>query len=44
MGIITFADARPGLACEPIPPFLMAMLHDGGLLPHLERRMKEKAT
>jgi 3-isopropylmalate/(R)-2-methylmalate dehydratase small subunit len=43
-GIITFADARPGLSCEPIPPFLMAMLHDGGLLPHLERRMKEKAT
>jgi len=44
MGIITFADSRPGLACEPIPPFLMAMLHDGGLLPHLERRMKEKTT
>ena len=43
-GIITFADSRPGLSCEPIPPFLMAMLHDGGLLPHLERRMKEKTT
>ena len=43
-GIITFADGRPSLACEPIPPFLMAMLHDGGLLPHLERRMKEKTA
>ena len=41
-GSITFADGRPALACEPIPPFLMAMLRDGGLLPHLERRMKER--
>ena len=43
-GIITFADGRAVLDCEPIPPFLMAMLRDGGLLPHLERRMKEKTT
>jgi 3-isopropylmalate/(R)-2-methylmalate dehydratase small subunit len=25
-------------ACEPIPPHLMAMLSDGGLLPHLMKR------
>ena len=25
-------------ACEPIPPHLMAMLNDGGLLPHLMKR------
>ena len=24
--------------CEPIPPHLMAMLNDGGLLPHLMKR------
>jgi 3-isopropylmalate/(R)-2-methylmalate dehydratase small subunit len=28
------------LACEPIPPHLMAMVRDGGLLAHLEKRMK----
>lgn len=27
------------LACEPIPPHLMAMVRDGGLLAHLERRI-----
>lgn len=27
------------LACEPIPPHLMAMVRDGGLLAHLEKRM-----
>ncbi len=28
------------LACEPIPGFLMAMLRDGGLVPHLEKRLQ----
>lgn len=27
-------------ACEPIPPHLMAMLVDGGLLPHLAKRLR----
>ena len=27
------------LACEPIPAFLMSIIRDGGLLPHLERRL-----
>jgi 3-isopropylmalate/(R)-2-methylmalate dehydratase small subunit len=27
------------LACEPIPPHLMQMVRDGGLLPHLEKRL-----
>lgn len=26
-------------ACEPIPPHLMQMVRDGGLVPHLERRI-----
>ncbi len=28
------------LACEPIPGFLMEMLRDGGLVPHLEKKLK----
>lgn len=31
------------LACEPVPPFLMALIRDGGLLPHLEKRLARKA-
>jgi 3-isopropylmalate/(R)-2-methylmalate dehydratase small subunit len=27
------------LSCEPIPSHLMQMLRDGGLVPHLERRL-----
>jgi 3-isopropylmalate/(R)-2-methylmalate dehydratase small subunit len=27
------------LACEPIPPFLMRIVRDGGLLAHLEKRL-----
>jgi len=26
-------------ACEPIPAFLMSMVRDGGLLPHLEKKL-----
>lgn len=25
--------------CEPLPPHLLAMVRDGGLLPHLEKRL-----
>ncbi|HZQ73677.1 MAG TPA: 3-isopropylmalate dehydratase [Burkholderiales bacterium] len=28
------------LACEPIPPHLMQMVRDGGLVPHLEKRLR----
>jgi 3-isopropylmalate/(R)-2-methylmalate dehydratase small subunit len=31
------------LACEPIPAFLMTLIHDGGLLPHLEKKLARKA-
>ncbi|GAB4188230.1 MAG: 3-isopropylmalate dehydratase small subunit [Thalassobaculales bacterium] len=27
------------LACDPIPPHLLAMIADGGLLPHLKKRI-----
>jgi 3-isopropylmalate/(R)-2-methylmalate dehydratase small subunit len=31
------------LACESIPPFLMNIVRDGGLLPHLEKKLARKA-
>ena len=31
------------LDCEPIPAFLMEIIRDGGLLPHLEKRLAQKA-
>jgi 3-isopropylmalate/(R)-2-methylmalate dehydratase small subunit len=31
------------LACEPIPAFLMNIIRDGGLLPHLEKNLARKA-
>jgi 3-isopropylmalate/(R)-2-methylmalate dehydratase small subunit len=27
-------------SCEPIPPHLQTLVRDGGLLPHLEKRLK----
>jgi 3-isopropylmalate/(R)-2-methylmalate dehydratase small subunit len=30
-------------ACEPIPPHLVEMIRDGGLLPHLEKKLKRRA-
>jgi len=29
----------PELACDPLPPHLLAMIRDGGLIPHLERKL-----
>lgn len=31
------------LECEPIPPFLLSIIRDGGLLPHLEKRLARTA-
>ncbi len=31
------------LACEPIPAFLTSIIRDGGLLPHLEKRLARTA-
>ena len=31
------------LDCEPIPGFLMSIINAGGLLPHLEKRLAQKA-
>ena len=32
------------LACEAIPAFLMQIIRDGGLLPHLEKRLRCATT
>lgn len=31
------------LSCEAIPPFLMTIIRDGGLLPHLEKKLARPA-
>lgn len=31
------------LPCEPLPEHLLAMIADGGLLPHLEKKLKKSA-
>ena len=31
------------LVCEPIPAFLMTIISDGGLLPHLEKKLARPA-
>jgi 3-isopropylmalate/(R)-2-methylmalate dehydratase small subunit len=32
------------LSCEPIAPFLMEIIRDGGLVPHLEKRLRCATT
>ena len=32
------------LSCEPIPPHLLAMIEDGGLLAHLEKKLGKGAA
>lgn len=39
-GRIENLTKRETLACEPLPAHLLAMLQDGGLLPHLEKKLK----
>ena len=30
------------LECEPLPPHLVAMIQDGGLIPHLKKKLQKK--
>lgn len=39
-GILTNRTRGERLACEPIPAFLMRIIRDGGLVPHLEKRLR----
>jgi 3-isopropylmalate/(R)-2-methylmalate dehydratase small subunit len=42
----TISDLSTGerLDCEPIPAFLMQIIRDGGLVPHLEKRLRCATT
>jgi 3-isopropylmalate/(R)-2-methylmalate dehydratase small subunit len=37
-GVVRIGGTKT-IPCEPIPGFLMDMVRDGGLVPHLERRL-----
>ena len=39
-GKITDVTTGETLSAEPIPEFLMRLIRDGGLLPHLEKRLR----
>jgi 3-isopropylmalate/(R)-2-methylmalate dehydratase small subunit len=51
-GDLVFVDAATGvvdnktrgisLSAVPLPPFLLAMIADGGLVPHLEKRFADR--
>ena len=41
---VTNAAGTRELACEPVPGFLMDMVRAGGLLPHLEKKLKGAAA
>lgn len=34
-----YIEGAPALQCEPVPPHLVTMIRDGGLVPHLARRI-----
>lgn len=42
-GLITLPALGKTLACEPVPAFLLEMIEDGGLLPHLQKRLARGA-
>jgi len=42
-GVLTNITTGDRLACEPIPAFLMTLIRDGGLLPHLEKKLARPA-
>lgn len=43
-GAILNGTTGERLACEAIPAFLMQIIRDGGLLPHLEKRLRCATT
>ena len=43
-GTISNLSTGEKLGCEPVPAFLMQIVRDGGLLPHLERRLRCPTT
>ena len=43
-GAIRNLDTGAMLRAEPLPAFLVEMLRDGGLVPHLEKRLARRAA
>jgi 3-isopropylmalate/(R)-2-methylmalate dehydratase small subunit len=43
-GVIRNVSTAEALGCEPIPAFLMQIIRDGGLVPHLEKRLRCATT
>ena len=43
-GALDNVTQHRALACEPIPGHLLAMIADGGLLPHLKKKLKAEAA
>lgn len=41
-GILRFPDQQKELQCEPLPGFLLKMIADGGLVPHLAKRFEQE--
>jgi 3-isopropylmalate/(R)-2-methylmalate dehydratase small subunit len=41
-GIVRNDTTGQHIACEPLPDFLLRVLEDGGLMPHLERRFRRE--
>lgn len=37
-GVLSFPDLDVTVQCEPLPDFLLVMIDDGGLVPHLEKK------
>ncbi len=37
---LTVTKTGETIKCEPLPGFLLDMLHDGGLVPHLAKKLK----
>jgi 3-isopropylmalate/(R)-2-methylmalate dehydratase small subunit len=42
-GVLANITTGERLACEPIPEFLMQIIRDGGLVPHLEKKLARPA-
>jgi 3-isopropylmalate/(R)-2-methylmalate dehydratase small subunit len=43
-GVIEDIDSGERYSCNAIPSHLMQMIRDGGLIPHLEKRLKAQAA
>jgi 3-isopropylmalate dehydratase small subunit len=43
LGLVRLPDRELTISAEPIPEFLQALLVDGGLIPHLKKRLANRS-